>query len=447
MIEMATSSVRARSSRRGRGRLAGLSLLTVALVCGLAVAPFQRDAVAETREEAVAKRDESQAKVDSLQDEVEGIDAELAALFKAMEQTKLDVANTQIELADAEEEQAAAERYLESIQVQLDVAEAELAELASEVDDSKDKEVTLTQAVGGMARDLYRGDTVSTLDVVLSSEGTADIASKAAAATAMGRVQSRALDEVRASLVIQENQKQKQAAVTERIATLEQEAEEAFAAAEAARQSVADTLSELESLQSDQKAAEAKWNAQKAEAEKQIKAYDAAAEEAIKRIQEIDKQNEEEQFVVSQSTSSGSSSAAQPASGALFANPFRFDAPVTSYFGYRIHPIFGTRRLHTGTDFGAGCGTAQYATRAGVVVGTGYDSGLGNYVTINHGLINGQSMVTEHGHLESIAVSTGQSVNTGTIVGYTGTTGNSTGCHLHLNLLINGSYTSILDYM
>ena len=81
------------------------------------------------------------------------------------------------------------------------------------------------------------------------------------------------------------------------------------------------------------------------------------------------------------------------------------------------------------------------------VARTGYDSGLGNYVTINHGMINGSSMVTEHGHLQSIAVSAGQSVTTGTAIGYTGTTGNSTGCHLHLNLLINGSYSSILNYM
>ena len=81
------------------------------------------------------------------------------------------------------------------------------------------------------------------------------------------------------------------------------------------------------------------------------------------------------------------------------------------------------------------------------MVNTGYDSGLGNFVTINHGLVNGSSMVTEHGHLQSISVYSGQSVDTGTVVGMTGTTGNSTGCHLHLNLLINGSYTSILDYM
>lgn len=430
--------------RRRRWVQFGAALVALALILMTVLVLPGGEARAETRDDAVKRRDDGQAKIAALSEEVDGIDAELAAIFAAMEQTKVDVANAQIELADAEAALAASQRHLVAVQAELDAAETELSELGAEVDTSKTKEDLLTQAVGDMARDLYRGNTTSPLQVVMSSEGTAEISGRAAAASSLGRVQSRALDEVRSTLVVTENQVERQAAVTQRITELEAEAEVALAVAEDAKQQVEAKVASLETLLQEQVAAEAAWNARKAEAERQLAESDAAVAQAVKAIEQIDAENARSQLVIPNDTGG---SATAPAAGKLFANPFRFSAPVTSYFGWRIHPIFGTSRLHTGTDFGAGCGTTQYATRAGVVANTGYDSGLGNYVTINHGMINGSSMVTEHGHLQSIAVSTGQSVTTGTVIGYTGTTGNSTGCHLHLNLLINGSYTSILNYM
>lgn len=439
-----------KASSRRRWVQFGAALVALALILMTVLALPAGDARAETRDDAVKRRDEGQARVAALNEEVEGIDAELAAIFTALEQTKVDVANAQIELGNAEVALAAAQRHLEAVQAELAAAETELSELGVEVDTSKTKEELLTQAVGDMVRDLYRGNTTSPLQVVMSSEGTAEISGRAAAASSLGRVQSRALDEVRSNLVVTENQVERQAAVTNRITELETEAEVAFAAAEDAKEQVEAQVASLEALLQEQVTAEATWNARKAEAERQLAESDAAVAKATKAIAQIDAENARNQLVIPNQvvTPNGTSGpSVAPSAGKLFTNPFRFYAPITSYFGWRIHPIFGTSRLHTGTDFGAGCGTAQYATRAGVVANATYNSGLGNYVTINHGMVNGSSMVTEHGHLESIAVYVGQSVTTGTVIGYTGSTGNSTGCHLHLNLLINGSYVSILDYM
>lgn len=435
-----------RALRRRRWIQLSAALVALALILITVLALPAGEARAETRDDAVKRRDEGQARIAALNDEVEGIDAELAAIFAAMEQTKVEVANAQIELADAEVALAAAQRHLEAVQAELESAQAELRELGAEVDTSKDKESLLTQAVGDMARDLYRGNTTSPMQVVLSSEGTAEISGRAAAASSLGRVQSRALDEVRSNLVVTENQVERQTAVTQRITELEAEAEDAYVAAEDAKLQVETKVASLETLLAEQVVAEAAWNARKAEAERQLADSDAAVAQAVLAITQIDAENARTQLVIPNDTGGGGATVS-PASGKLFTSAFRFSAPVTSNFGWRIHPIFGTSRLHTGTDFGAGCGTTQYATRAGVVAKTGYDSGLGNYVTINHGMINGSSMVTEHGHLQSIGVSSGQSVTTGTAIGLTGTTGNSTGCHLHLNLLVNGSYTGILNYM
>lgn len=110
---------------------------------------------------------------------------------------------------------------------------------------------------------------------------------------------------------------------------------------------------------------------------------------------------------------------------------------ITSRQGPRIHPISGQYKNHGGTDIGASYGSSIYAADAGVVTTSadGYNGGYGNYVIIDHG--NG--MTTLYAHMSSRAVSVGQSVSAGQVIGYVGSTGASTGPHLHFEMYINGS--------
>ena len=100
---------------------------------------------------------------------------------------------------------------------------------------------------------------------------------------------------------------------------------------------------------------------------------------------------------------------------------------VTSSFGYRIHPVLKSRRLHTGIDFAAPLGTSLLATANGEVVFAGYNGGYGNFIIIKH--LNGYA--TAYAHLSSIKLSKGQFVRRGDVVGLVGSTGRSTGNHLH----------------
>ena len=106
---------------------------------------------------------------------------------------------------------------------------------------------------------------------------------------------------------------------------------------------------------------------------------------------------------------------------------------VTSPFGYRVHPITKKYTYHAGVDYGTNAQNwAQYAVEDGYVYSTGYNaSGYGNYVWVRYPRIN-RSLL--HAHLKSIKVKAGQKVKEGTLIGYTGTTGNSTGIHLHLGM-------------
>lgn len=121
--------------------------------------------------------------------------------------------------------------------------------------------------------------------------------------------------------------------------------------------------------------------------------------------------------------------------------------PVTSPYGYRIHPIYGYYGLHNGIDFGTGCGAALWAGESGTVINRYYDEVYGNRLYIAIGRVNGASMTLVYNHLTSYAVGQGQKVRRGQVVGYSGTTGWSTGCHLHFTVLRNGNAVDPAPYL
>lgn len=114
-----------------------------------------------------------------------------------------------------------------------------------------------------------------------------------------------------------------------------------------------------------------------------------------------------------------------------------------SAYGWRLHPILGVMKFHAGEDIGAPSGTPILASDSGTVVISGYNAGgYGNYVTISHG--NGR--VTLYGHMTSRAVASGDVVTQGQVIGYVGSTGMSTGPHLHFEVRVNGVTTDPKTY-
>ena len=116
---------------------------------------------------------------------------------------------------------------------------------------------------------------------------------------------------------------------------------------------------------------------------------------------------------------------------------------ITSNYGYRYLELYGYTRLHAGVDIGAQYGAEVTAAAGGTVsIATHGSTGYGNYVMLAHA----DGSVTLYGHMSSLAVSVGQTVKQGDVIGYVGSTGNSTGPHLHFEVRINGSTTDPMQF-
>lgn len=120
---------------------------------------------------------------------------------------------------------------------------------------------------------------------------------------------------------------------------------------------------------------------------------------------------------------------------------------ITSYYGWRVHPIFNKRIFHSGVDIGAPMGARVKAANSGKVIFVGWYGGYGKVVIIDHGRIGGNAVTTLYAHMSGYSVSQGQSVTKGQAVGAVGTTGYSTGPHLHFEVRLNGSTTNPLNYI
>lgn len=166
-----------------------------------------------------------------------------------------------------------------------------------------------------------------------------------------------------------------------------------------------------------------------------------AQEEKLEVAQSRIQQDSSRIQALLQARSVGSVSGPLPSGGGQLAWPAA--GPVTSPYGYRIHPIFGYSRLHTGVDIGAGYGSPVVAGAKGVVAYVGVMSGYGNVVVVDHG----GGMATTYNHLSAFSVSSGQSVSRGQVVGSVGCTGYCTGPHLHFEVRINGSPVDPMPYL
>ena len=209
----------------------------------------------------------------------------------------------------------------------------------------------------------------------------------------------------------------------------------------------------LEDLQNDLIAKQTNVESLKASKESEISSISGELEQTNQKLAELQaaaeeaarKQKEKEAAAAAakKNNNSGSAGGAVVSGNGMFTHPCLGYSRISSTFGYRNAPLAGASTNHKGVDFAASTGTPIYAAAAGTVTSAGYSGKAGNLIIINHG--NG--LLTYYMHCNTIFVSAGQKVSKGQNIGQVGTTGNSTGPHLHFQVMNNGTPVNPMNYL
>ena len=375
-------------SGRGKALNLALSLLISLSVTGTALADDLEDQLADLQrqaEEQQAKTNEASAKVESVSERLRQIQEELRVATAEYKEVKGQLDSVEDKISDNTE--------------LLQKTEADL----------KVKNKKLQQRV----RDIYINGQISYVDVLFGAKDFADLMTRM---DVLKRIIKHDYD-----LIMK---------VREEKATVEN-----------TRAQLEKDKAEAEVLVTDAHAEKAK--VEDKESEQQVlldqAIYDRDTSERM--YEEIMAASQEVANMIRRShmSSAGYSGAPAGAGGMIWP----ISGPITSEFGWRTHPIFGTARFHSGLDIGGDYGMPIYASASGTVIYAGWISGYGNAVIIDHG----GGVTTLYGHNDSLNVSEGENVAQGQVIAMCGSTGNSTGPHCHFEVRENGEPVSPYGYL
>ncbi len=418
-------------------RLVGLGLVLAAAVT-LGLVPV-------SSADTIDDKKKLDADIAQLRTQLEDTSKDLANAFVELTRTKAALPGAQQALTDADATQAVADRHNDEVATALAVAQANEAKAAELLAQNARDTQEVQDQLGNLARDVYQQGGVSGLSIALEARSPEDFTNRLVMMDTVLRVRAatlRGLDTMRAE---GKAVKAHLVAVRQQVAALKVQAEAALAQATAAREAAAAAKTKLDLLYAAQTLYAATVEAKKATEITNINTMQAQSDELARVLAARAKAAREK----AAREKAAREAAARLAGRSAPPGPVQGSGPlgqpvngwVSSEFGWRVHPIFGTRTLHAGIDFAADCGTPVYSAAAGEVVMVTPESasgGYGNRLVIDHGLMRGVDLTTTYNHLTSFVVTSGR-VARGQLVAYVGTTGNSTGCHLHFETREDGT--------
>ena len=385
-----------------RALAAGLmtALLVGALLPG--GGPVQHAQAASTSQlksrlaELKSARAEANAAVEAFEGESEKYSEKIAALDYQIQSTRAELNATQ--------------KIIDSLTRDIADKQDELDETIAQLDEKQELFET-------RIRVMYENGDTTYLEVLLSSEDFSDMLTNMEIVSQIMDYDKRIVEEYKALKAQIETQK---------------------AALESDRKDKQDYADDLEQAYEEIEAQKKEYKALKAKVDSDLALKKAEAERMLREQDEI---NDEIAALSRQETAASGGGGGKVYSGSLVW-PCPSYSRISSQYGYRTHPISGTRKLHKGLDIAASSGNPVIAAASGTVVKSYFSSSYGNYVVISHG----GGLMTAYAHMTRRLVSAGQTVSAGQQVGTVGSTGNSTGPHLHFEVYVGGSTTNPMNY-
>lgn len=383
------------------------------------------------------------ASLSSYQAQQKKIQQQLSAKKQEIKKAENDLSSYQAQVRMVNANLEAAEAQLAAANSALAQAEAELAATNAQLEEEQESLETQVNAYSERMRQTYIDGNVSLLDVILESTSMEDFITRAYYMEKILEYDNTMIDTINESIESIEEQK----------ATLEQQKTDLQVIKSAKESAVA----ELEAAKVEKYSLISTAQAQKEQAQDEYDSMLADSNKLNKEIQTlIAKQKQQAaQNNKNNSTNNGNSGNGNSGNGnsssgnyATGTGKYMWPLPssyknITSNYGMRMHPTKHVYKMHTGIDISAPAGTSIYAADSGTVILARYYGSYGNTVIIDHG----GNVVTLYAHMSSIGVSVGQSVARGQTIGRVGTTGASTGNHLHFEVRVGGSCVSPWGYV
>ena len=413
--------------RTARPRLAAATVACALAVGALAV-PFANADPQDLKH----RQHQAQSQVQHAQKDLDESSSRLRAAQAAVDTAVRELAGARTAYAAASTRLEAAELRDREMQQQLDAAEARLsqaqADLAAGQSALGDQRLQLTDTV----TDIYEAGDPQLLAFtsLLKSQSTTDLTRQEALNDVIVGREARAYDDLHAAEVL--------------LSVKENEVQSARDDVEVQRAAAADHLVTMEKLHQEARDAKNKvLGLVQTRRDARATAISTRQADLADLAEAKRRENHVKQLILAAARRSRGGYTG-PTNG-LFIRPV--PGYVTSPFGYRIHPIYHYWGLHDGTDFGVSCGEPMRAVAGGTVIARYWSDVYGNRLYLNLGQINGKNVTAVYNHATSYRVGVGQHVNQGDVVGYVGSTGWSTGCHLHFTLLVDGTAVDPMNWL
>ena len=337
----------------------------------------------------------------------------IKAMVKELEKSK---SNLKTYVQELDKKLMSVQAKIQELKKMITKKEAEIAQTQKELEEAVATEETQYKEMKTRIKFMYEKGQAFYLDTILGASSFGDMLNKAEYVAAVSSYDRQKLEEYKLNRQL--------------IETCKAELEEEKAVLKEAKVTVEQEEANLEVLISSK--------------EKEITAYEADINNKEQAIKEY------EEYIAEQDATIKSLEAALKKmkdeslkyDGGVFAWPAPSYTRISSEYGWRIHPTLGVRKFHNGVDMAAPGGSPILAAYSGVVAAAAYSTTMGNYIYLNHG--NG--LVTIYMHASALYVSAGQKVSKGDKIAAVGTTGRSTGNHLHFGVRLNGSYQEPMQY-
>lgn len=444
-----------------RGRLIGAGVVLVLAANLGASTPV---AFADTLEDQQAALNAEAARV---QDSLEFVDGKIAKAAGDLVIYQGQLPGAQQALLDAQGRVAGAVKEVEALAARVDLAQQNKAKISQQLENDQQKIAGTKKLIGQIATQAYKsGGVPSNLSLFFGSTKGGSLTDTLDLADQALRSQNSAMDKLTQQNATNVNSEARLQAVEAEITDLKTKADAALAREKTARDEADAKKAQVDTLIADTTRLSGELQAAKPGIQNQLAQVktqqEAVANEIAERDRKLREAWEAEQRRIAEAAAAAAAAAAKaqgqaapppapyvpappgPVSAFGLRSPFN-GIPITSTFGWRVTPpgtidFLGTGSyLHSGIDFGAGCGTPIYAPAAGTVFSAGWGNDGGGFrVKISHGVVQGNSLSTIFYHNASVAVSAGQQVSQGQLIAYSGNSGNSTGCHAHFETWVNG---------